>query len=287
MLYVVSGNVFLADVIHFKNRIIAGTIIVLWLSIWIVLIVAHQISKPIRQLSKATMDIHQSDYSKPIEVEMTGDEISELAHALESMRQHIKMLIFSDPLTGLYNRRYMMLTLPQEVSRTNRSGDLLICLLMDLDYFKQVNDNFGHLCGDEILKITGKLLKDTLRDYDIVVRYGGEEFIAVFSSTSLQQAYLIAERTRKSIENRIIIWEQQELRITMSIGLAEWSKVQAKYSAEQLIHDADQALYEAKHQGRNRVIHNRRENGFYLVAEPTRPATSVSAQIKLSQIRLS
>lgn len=250
--YLIPEANFLASLIELKNRVIVATIIILWASIWVVLIIAHQISRPIRHLSQATEDMQKSDYSVPLEFSNSGDEIGDLGQRFEDMRGHIEGLIFKDPLSNLYNRRYLMHALESEISKASRHQQPMSCLMMDLDHFKQVNDTYGHQCGDEVIKQAAAHVQGMLRDYDICARYGGEEFVVILPMTDTKTAYQVAERIRQAVDQLEIEWEGQTYSPTISVGVSQL-QTDADDPGLAMINCADEALYRAKHGGRNRV----------------------------------
>lgn len=154
-----------------------------------------------------------------------------------------------DSLTNLYNRRFVENALSKEFSRALRHKHSLSLILADIDHFKQVNDKYGHLVGDEVLRIASKRLKECLRTFDIVGRYGGEEFIVLLPETDIEGAKLFAERMRHTIENDPIQAGDESLSITISLGITEINKRIQVY--EDLISEADKALYFSKAAGRN------------------------------------
>lgn len=154
-----------------------------------------------------------------------------------------------DPLTGLYNRRYLFDILPLRISLFGRYGDKTSILLIDIDHFKKVNDQLGHSVGDRVLKSFAMVIRDGIRETDTAYRYGGEEFLIVLNDTERDQAGLMAERMRKSIEN--YNFEEVPWTVTISIGIAE---VRLGDNDDHLIERADNNLYEAKKTGRNKVV---------------------------------
>lgn len=158
----------------------------------------------------------------------------------------------TDSLTGLYNRRVLVKTLNKEFQRATRCQQTLSLIMLDIDFFKQVNDRFGHLNGDIVLIGVANLLKDYLRPYDVATRFGGEEFALVLPNTELAGATEVAERLRNAIEEMRFSGEIRDLKITVSIGVACYPTDQV-ITIDQLLQQADQALYHAKENGRNRV----------------------------------
>jgi len=174
---------------------------------------------------------------------------TEINQAMEKMAE----LSTKDELTDLYNRRYFMESAEREAAGSARYGLDLSLLMLDLDFFKQINDNHGHPAGDTVLKQTARVLKESIRQYDIACRYGGEEFAVIMPNTRLNGARTFSERLREKIESTTVLYDSKELRFTVSIGLAQFAPEIDK-SISDLIKRADDGLYAAKKQGRNRVV---------------------------------
>jgi diguanylate cyclase (GGDEF)-like protein len=170
-------------------------------------------------------------------------------------QERLHELIVHDDLTGLLTRKSLTYEMEREIVRSQRYNHEFCVLMMDIDFFKKVNDNYGHLIGSEVLRITAKVIQRTLRDSDIVARYGGEEFIAVLPETPRIRGIEAAERVREAIENNrfpaSIHDPESTLQITISIGVSEFPGDHTHALA--LIEMADIALYDAKQTGRNRV----------------------------------
>ncbi|MAN62698.1 MAG: PleD family two-component system response regulator [Parvibaculum sp.] len=161
-------------------------------------------------------------------------------------------MAFTDSLTGLYNRRYMTNHLTTLVEEGAHSGKPLSLMLLDIDYFKAVNDTYGHGAGDEVLKEFGRRISDNVRGIDLACRLGGEEFVVIMPDTDSDTAIAVAERLRSRMAERPFKTEvEQAIEVTVSIGLA--GAIWPYDSAEALLERADQALYKAKRDGRNRV----------------------------------
>ena len=163
--------------------------------------------------------------------------------SLHSEMKELEGYAYRDSLTGLNNRRHFFELVGNVVSRADRTGIPYYIIMLDLDYFKKINDNYGHLAGDEVLKEIAYTINEAVRDYDIVARYGGEEFIILVSDLSREELIIIAERIRTSVKKRIIRYGEVNISITISIGIA--GSKQGK-SIMDLIADADKALYTAK-----------------------------------------
>ena len=175
-------------------------------------------------------------------------ELGRIIHRI-FLDQETKTMATKDPLTGLYNRGVFREKLAQEIRRAGRFGSSLSLLVADLDHFKKINDNYGHLAGDETLKQIAALIKDSVRKNDTPCRYGGEEFVIILPLAGAAEALAIAERIRKSVEQYQIRFENFKIQITISIGIA----VYQGESAEDFFEKADRATYNSKIKGRNRV----------------------------------
>jgi two-component system cell cycle response regulator len=174
----------------------------------------------------------------------------------EELRRSVKAsieLAITDSLTGLYNRRYLETHLTNLIEHFTNRGKSLSILAIDVDFFKPINDTYGHDAGDKVLQELAVRIKQHTRSIDLCCRTGGEEFVLVLPSTDIATAELIAERLRKSVANRpFSINEKQSIPATISIGLAELADVND--TLERLLKRADEALYAAKREGRNRVV---------------------------------
>lgn len=178
--------------------------------------------------------------------------VVKLALVNVKLREKLQHQSIHDPLTGLYNRRYMEETLVRELHRASRNKSTLYVVMIDIDFFKKLNDEFGHEAGDEALKFIGGLLRDKFRETDIACRYGGEEFLLVLSDTDLKNAISRLEHVCDEVRNAHIFFQGKRLPpITLSVGVAT-APTQGN-APEIIIQSADQALYVAKESGRNRI----------------------------------
>ncbi len=177
-----------------------------------------------------------------------------LALALNNSLKHsqLQTLVALDPLTGAYNRRFGFVRLAEEYSAAVRSSAPLGLLMLDLDHFKLVNDTYGHIAGDKILVSITNKVKVILRKHDILVRYGGEEFMAVLPGASTHDIMVVADRIRMLIESGSVPYGENEIRITVSVGVVSFPETPIN-KIEELIKYADEALYRAKANGRNQV----------------------------------
>jgi diguanylate cyclase (GGDEF)-like protein len=186
-----------------------------------------------------------------------GGYISHLRHNLGAIKSQqaksieiIQEMAIRDELTGLYNRRHVMELLDYEMNRSSRGGGIFCLAMLDIDHFKNVNDNHGHQAGDAVLQKVAMVMKNTLRNAEFYGRYGGEEFLIVLTQTDIRGALICAERLRTKIENTSFSDIGHDFKVTVSIGLSEY---QIQDSIEKIIFRADKALYRAKKCGRNRV----------------------------------
>ncbi|BCN93469.1 hypothetical protein THMIRHAM_12540 [Thiomicrorhabdus immobilis] len=175
-------------------------------------------------------------------------ELFEINHLLSEQADRYKHLAAFDPLTKLYNRyKFIELYATESLAMQQRQHAMSI-IMIDIDYFKKINDEYGHNTGDDVLRITAETLKKPIRNVDIVCRWGGEEFIVLLPTVDEQQAMLIAEKLRLAIEQETF---PQGLRVTASLGVCE---AQDDEGLEEVVSRADYALYQAKKQGRNRSV---------------------------------
>ncbi len=178
-----------------------------------------------------------------------------LEEIVEQRTEILKWLAITDPLTGLYNRRYFMEQLEQEFKRSRRYERDLSLLMIDIDFFKRVNDTFGHQTGDLVLRKISSIIESQLRDADVAFRFGGEEFMVILPETSLQDASNVAERMRTEIMHSYYHHDGSEFNVTVSIGIISVKCNQVE-SIDSLIQKVDDNLYMAKKRGRNQIIAN-------------------------------
>jgi diguanylate cyclase (GGDEF)-like protein len=166
--------------------------------------------------------------------------------------EEIHKMAIMDGLTGLFNKRYFMEGLDKEISRARRHHRALSIVIFDIDHFKDVNDTYGHLAGDHILKELSEVIKSRVRREELVARYGGEEIIVLMPETDVDGATDLAERIRARVEDHEFRFSNKSIHITISGGVA--SAEEADYEIMPFIHMADERLYEAKNAGRNLVV---------------------------------
>jgi len=186
------------------------------------------------------------------------DKITNYENSLIQQNSSLSLLASTDYLTGIMNKR-MFNEISERYFQTAQKNDLnLTLLLLDLDHFKKVNDTYGHRAGDQLLKRFVNTLESILNKSDIFARIGGEEFAILLSQINSDDAYLLAERIRKEIENDFMTYEGQDIRVTISIGISENRETDTKF--EDIFSRADIALYRAKHQGRNKTCYIEHSN---------------------------
>ena len=181
-----------------------------------------------------------------------GERVLALQEKLVEAREALREQATRDGLTGLWNRTAIFDILQNELARSGRSGQPLIVLMADLDGFKPVNDRFGHMAGDAVLRQVAARMRTSVRRYDAVGRYGGEEFLMVLPGCELSQGLALAERIRDAIGGECFLAGDAEIRLTCSLGAA-CAIPPAIPLADDLVRGADGALYRAKREGRNRV----------------------------------
>ncbi len=159
-----------------------------------------------------------------------------------------------DQLTGLYNRRYLSNHLGKLLERAREENSHVSCLIIDMDFFKNVNDQYGHDVGDEVLREFGQRLANNVREMDLACRYGGEEFVLVLPDTDISFAYMIAERLRQEIADEPFVVSTGKLNLNLTISIGVTASLSDGDTAESFLKRADEALYSAKRDGRNRVV---------------------------------
>ncbi len=243
----------LAPLIALNNRLIAVFICIGFIAFGVVLIVSRTITKPLARLSLAITEVGKGNLDTMVEVS-SSDEIGRLSAMFNKMVRELRQLhdqlrdaATIDRLTGAFNRNRIDEILQQEVERTRRYQFPLSLILFDLDHFKGINDTYGHLSGDDILKAVVDIVKDNIRRTDFIGRWGGEEFMVLAPGTGLEQAAELADKIRSRIESHSFAMVGA---VTISCGVATFK---GEDRSIDLIKRADDALYLAKDKGRNTV----------------------------------
>jgi diguanylate cyclase len=217
------------------------------------LVAAHDrdsVKSVVESLVKSTIEMRENN--KVLEARLIGSkqEINNLQQSLEAIRAET----LTDPLTGLGNRKYFDRAIEDAVKSAINQGEPLSLLMFDIDHFKSFNDNYGHLTGDQVLRLVAMSLKATIKGQDITARYGGEEFAVVLPNTALRQALTVADHIRRAVMSKELKKKSTgEIlgRVTISVGV---SMLQNGDDTDSLIERADACLYAAKRNGRNRVV---------------------------------
>jgi two-component system cell cycle response regulator len=190
--------------------------------------------------------------------------------ALSKRNVILEQMAITDSLTELYNKGYILRRLESELTRSARYNEPISLILLDIDFFKKINDTLGHIAGDTILKRLSKKLKESVRDVDVVARYGGEEFLVVCPNTSISGAAILAERIRESVQNTLFQAGNIDVKLTVSLGISHLSPSSlavGDFSSSKLLQEADSALYKAKSAGRNKVAVFTKELGTICIED--------------------
>ena len=209
-----------------------------------------QVKSVVDQLVKSTREMRDINKALEERLALSKSEISNLQQSLEAIRAES----LTDPLTGLGNRKYFDRMIEMAVQTALADGEPLSLLMFDIDHFKSFNDSYGHLTGDQVLRLVGMSLKQTIKGQDITARYGGEEFAVVLPNTALRQALTVADHIRRAVMAKELKKKSTgEIlgRVTISVGV---SMLKPDDDTDTLIERADACLYAAKRNGRNRVI---------------------------------
>lgn len=213
------------------------------------------VAKRMRHLVHLFSRAQEGDFSARYEEdgERIPDAVSVIGRAYNRMRDHLQAIVLSDPLSGCYNRRGLNQLAEREVSRAVRGKKHLAVLAIDVDHFKRINDEFGHLTGDEVIREVGELLRDTVREMDVVARFGGEEFTVLAPDSTEEGAQVLADRILTAFRTHHFKSLPPEMRVTTSVGLAA-DLARDDEVAKTLLARADEALYIAKRDGRDRCV---------------------------------
>lgn len=192
-------------------------------------------------------------WNMALQVLHTRHQLSKAQYDVQMHQRELERLTRHDALTGVYNRAALLELCRQELARARRQMSHTVLLLIDLDHFKHINDTWGHPAGDAVLKHVASLISRTVRTTDLVARLGGEEFVVLAPATVGQAAHILGEKLRQRLETSPVVWNEHTIRVTMSIGVAE-CKPSSGADFAALYATADAALYQAKAQGRNRLV---------------------------------
>ena len=260
--------------------LLVSILIILMVAVWMFFVLGvplNRIIKHINQITKGDLDVQEIEVGRRKDElgqlgaafnsmhgtikrqikelnahrELLEQEVQERTRDLEKAYQKLEAISKTDELTGLPNRRDMNETVANEVERAHRTQKPFCFIFMDIDHFKNINDTYGHACGDLVLKSVAQTIRGLLRKYDVFARYGGEEFLTLLPETDLPGATVVAERFRKKIEAMSVQFADITIKVTITLGV---SRFDPRLGAERSIQLADKALYQGKEGGRNKVI---------------------------------
>ncbi len=197
------------------------------------------------KLSRETLKRHS------MELESINNELKEKNVLLGKALEQITLLARTDNLTGLWNRRFMMEKLKEEEIRFKRCKRPFSLVMGDIDHFKEFNDTYGHECGDRVLCAISAILRRSIREQDVVSRWGGEEFLLLLPETGISEALIVARRIRERVASNVLHYDGAPLKVTMTLGASAYDQ---QTGIPGSIRNADEALYLGKSQGRNRVV---------------------------------
>jgi len=214
--------------------------------------IAYTVAHWQKEISSADLVVPILFFSGAVFVLLVGRLAYQTASDIKKMA-HLECENITDPLMGIHNRRYLEIRLKNLIAEMDRYEESLSCIMADIDHFKKINDTYGHDCGDMVLKKVASILEEKARSYDMVSRWGGEEFIIVCARSNRLESFQLAHRLRQAVEKyEFHFTEKIKGRVTISIGIATWSP--DFVNEDELIKEADNCLYLAKKHGRNRVI---------------------------------
>ena len=241
-----------------KNTVIILPLCTVKKTLGVIMIATSIEQSSITQENIRLLTMLARQYALVIENALLYDNLRKEHTALEKANAEITILSITDPLTGIYNRGYLTERIPQEIKRAMRYGHALSVIMCDIDHFKKINDTYGHLAGDQVLKQFVQIITGLIRlDVDWVARYGGEEFFVVLPVTNFAGALHQAERLRAGIAKRPFDVDGNQIDVTASFGVTGFNSQETfekEITPELIITTADKYLYEAKEQGRNRVV---------------------------------
>ncbi len=211
-------------------------------------------------IAQASLKYKEELEEKAKVIESTNQKLELSLKDLSTLYEKVKELSVTDELTGIYNRRHFQNMLHMEWKRASRFGRPLSMLMIDVDYFKKYNDTFGHVKGDEALKLLAQILSDHVREVDTVARFGGEEFVILLPDTSLEDACMVGEKLKTFIvEKTILPPEKGGLGYPLGVSIGASSYPEVVDSEEDLLNTADKSLYKAKAMGRNQIVRHDNE----------------------------
>jgi len=216
---------------------------------------AEQFNKLSAQLNDANHRLQSKINVSDKKLIQNNRQLLKQSEDLKQISDEFRKLSVTDALTGIYNRRHFEELIKTETEIAQRHGEVFSLLIIDIDHFKRVNDNYGHPCGDSVLKEVACTLKDNLRKTDIICRVGGEEFVAICKRADKATAMEISSKLREKIESLTTPFGDEQIKVTISVGVASLNSESAEEYADSLYKQADIAVYHSKKSGRNRITH--------------------------------
>lgn len=228
-------------------------IAVMIIAIIITCLYSNSLIKDIRNLENYMNEVadHNFDVELSKSIYKRNDELYQIGKSTTEMKNSLRKLIEQDALTGLYNRRFGEIQFKTLWNKNLNRGEQITIVMGDIDFFKKVNDTYGHAAGDKILKSVANIIKIKVSNLGFAIRWGGEEFLICFYKINAEKAYELLTEIKNEIENTIIEYEDKKISITMTFGMA---KGDISVTSEEIIKEADDKLYEGKQNGRNRIV---------------------------------
>lgn len=247
-----------ANLLGLRNLTLSLVLLLLVIMGFVAWLITRGILRPLETLKKSAEIVASGDLDIKLPV-TSHDELGIATTAFNQMikqlkynQQALEQLTVTDSLTGLMNRSKIIASMLEHIERYRRLGTPFSLLMIDVDYFKKINDKYGHLAGDAVLIRLGRLFTELTRSIDMAARYGGEEFLILLEGSETDEAMQTAQRIRSVIENSETDYEGEKIKFTISIGIAQISS--PEQSVDDLVRLADEAMYKAKKAGRNRTV---------------------------------
>jgi len=247
-----------ADLVSLRNLTLSLVLLLLAITGFVAWLITRGILRPLETLKNSAEVVAAGNMEIKLPV-TSHDELgiatmafNQMIEQLKHNREELELLTITDSLTGLKNRKKIIETIDDHIERYRRFGLPFSLLMIDVDFFKKINDKYGHLAGDTVLARLGKLFNELIRSIDMAARYGGEEFLILLEGAETSEAVLTAERIRNVIESIETDYNGQKIRFTISLGVAQISS--PEQNVDDLVGLADEAMYKAKKTGRNRTV---------------------------------
>ncbi|MCM1246039.1 MAG: diguanylate cyclase [Roseburia sp.] len=261
------GMVFAGRPSQYVSRIVLKgvipVVIIICFAVLAIVLIMWQYSKRLtgamQHLQNFLTKVETGDFTTELEsvVSERKDELGRIGKSAVEMQSTLRKLIEQDSLTGLYNRHYGEIWLKRAKKKMADEGTRFYVAIADIDFFKKFNDNYGHDCGDMVLKMVSNVLMDRMKQRGYASRWGGEEFLLIFEDESMDQAFAVAEKVAKDIKNIKIRYNGETLGVRVTIGITEGA---SDKKIDEIVKEADNALYHGKENGRDQVVRAERKN---------------------------